>query len=132
MLSDDQEIYLDLIRAGVGKITAAREIGTSAAAMERYTATDQEFANAVEEALAERLERVVNKVWEKAQAGDSKELELVLVTQAPREWARPNKEYLLKIQQVPEMSQAELEEMHRRLTQRAEAIDVEEVEQSDG
>lgn len=125
MLSHEvQEEYLDLRRRGVGAITAARAIHVPADEMQRYINMVPEFGAKVEEALAERIERVENKAWELAQDGNFKEMELVLTTQASKDWMRPDKEMILKLQQQTELSDEDLTELHRRLEMRQKAIDV--------
>lgn len=130
MWDDNAEAYLEMRRSGMGERTAARAFGVSHREIAEYASMHPEFRLALEDALAERLERVEAKMWLAAQEGSETAAKTVLESHAPTEWTKPTPEMILKVQQsvesvdVPALYER-LEEVKRQKELRAGSIEVE-------
>ena len=124
------EDYLELRRSGLGERQAARAFGVNHREIAAYAEMNPDFKLALEDALAERLERVESKMWEAAQEGSETAAKTVLESHAPTEWTKPSPEMILKVQQsvedvdVPALLQR-LEAAKRQQELRAGSIEVE-------
>lgn len=128
------ELYLEMRRSGVGERAAARVLGTSHREIAAYAEANPAFKLALEDALAERLERVEQKVWEAGQEGDITAAKQVLESHAPAEWTKPTPEMLVKVQTEQPLTLDEVNDLRKKLEAAqhkaaldAKAIEVEEV-----
>lgn len=108
-----RERYLELKREGKGPVTCARGVGATVAAMNAYLAADYEFAQQVEEAEAEALERVANKQWERAQEGDWAPAIALLQAKDPDNWLKPDREMTLRLARAEE--DIDVDALHKKL-----------------
>lgn len=113
--ADVIEIYLEMRRSGMGERAAARVLGTSHREIAAYAEANPTFKLALEDAIAERLERVEAKVWEAGQNGDITAATKVLESHAPAEWTKPTPEMILKVQRDEPLSLEEVKELHKKL-----------------
>lgn len=105
-------VYLEARRNGMGEIAAARKVNSTAKEIERFARLNPSFADALEDAVNESLERIEFKMKEAAQDGDFQAGKLVLETHLPTKWVKPERELLIRLGQPEEIDVAEL---HKRL-----------------
>lgn len=105
-------VYLEARRDGVGEIAAARLVNSSAKEIERFARLNPRFADALEDAIAESLERIEAKVKESAQDGDFQAAKLVLESHLPERWTKPDREMIVRLGQPEEIDVVAL---HKRL-----------------
>lgn len=132
MTADDEviEVYLELRRQGMGEKAAARFLGTTHREIAAYAAANPDFAMALEDALAERLEKVAEAVYRAAQDGDMTAAKQVLESHAPAEWTKPTPEMILKVRRDEPLTLEEVSSLRERLERaaRKEALDAVAVE----
>lgn len=118
----EQEFYLELRRKGYGPIVSARTIGSTAREVDEYLRLDRRFADAVDEAIAESMEKVEHAVIESAQDGDLVAARLVLESHKPAEWTKPERDINFNV--LPQGF--DVDDLHRRLGEaaRKKAIEV--------
>lgn len=108
-----KQAYLDARLNGAGPHTAARLVGTTKREMDRYISLDDEFADAIEEVLAERLERVEANAWQAAiEDREQWAIKLVLESHAPHDWVAA-RDINLRIGRTEE--ELDIADLHRRL-----------------
>lgn len=126
------KVYLEARRDGYGEIAAARIVNSSAKEIDRFIRMNPAFADAVEEAKAESLERVAAKVMETAQQGDFQAGKFVLEAHPdlPNKWIKPDREMVLRLGQPEEI---DVNALHARLKaiEAGEIIDAGSEEESD-
>jgi hypothetical protein len=119
------ELYLEMRRQGVGERSAARYIGASHREIAAYAEAVPEFKAALEDALAERIEKVAEQVYVAGQAGDIAAAKMVLESHSPSEWVKPTPEMLVKVQRDEPLTLDEVAELKKKLEAAAhkEALD---------
>lgn len=105
-------VYLEARRRGMGEVVAARLVHSTAKEIERFARLNPSFADALEEAKAESLERIEFKIKEAAQDGDFQAAKLVLESHVPERWTKPDREMIVRLGQPEEIDVAAL---HQRL-----------------
>jgi hypothetical protein len=133
--ADVIEAYLEMRRAGVGERQAARFMGCSHRDIASYADANPDFALRLEDALAERLERVEGAVWQAGQAGDMTAAAKVLDSHAPDQWIKPTPEMILSVRDDRPLTLDEvrdlkttLEAAKRQKELRESSIEVDEVD----
>ncbi len=119
------ELYLEMRRQGVGERAAARYLGASHREIAAYAEAVPSFKMALEDALAERLEKVEEKIWQAGQEGDMTAATKIVESHAPAEWTKPTPEMLVKIQRDEPLTLDEVSELKKKLEAAAhkEALD---------
>lgn len=125
-------VYLEARRNGHGEIAAARIVHSSPKEIERFARLNPAFADALEDAVAESLERIEFRMKEAAQDGDFQAGKLVLETHLPTKWVKPERELLIRLGQPEEIDVGELHKRLAAIAATSEAIDVESEEVPDG
>lgn len=87
----DDTKYLELLRTGTERYTAARKLGIAPLAIMRRLRVDQEFADAVRVAEAESLEPAVAKARKLAEQGEKWAILFLLERKSADEYAPPEK-----------------------------------------
>lgn len=84
-----RERYLDLLRAGHGRLSACRAVGIHPDTMRRFSRHSEEFRAAVADAEEEAAEPVEAKLYEAATAGEPWAVKEWLSKRATARWGDP-------------------------------------------
>lgn len=86
--ADQQLEFLELVKDGVGQLTAALAVKWSPAQL-RYVMKDPSFREAYQQMLTHQIEDVEKVVLDLAKRGNARMIELFLYNRSPDRWAPP-------------------------------------------
>lgn len=87
----DDTAYLELLRRGEGRYTAARKLGIDTVAIARRMRIDQDFSDRVRVAEAESLEPIVAEMRKLASSGEKWAAQMLLERKNSEEFGIPDK-----------------------------------------